>query len=117
MTNDLTITVRDGDSGVRIVEVTGEIDMLTSPQLREALIGLHDRGVTRMVVDLGGVDFLDSTGLGVLVGVLKRFRAHDGALLLAALHPNVHKVFEVTQLASVFPIFETADAAVMNCTQ
>jgi anti-sigma B factor antagonist len=66
--------------GIEVIEVQGEIDMYTAPRLRELLIDLVSRGSYQLVVNLDKVGFLDSTGLGVLVGGLKRVRAHDGSL-------------------------------------
>lgn len=107
---DLGIDVTDrGDWAV--LSVTGEIDVATAPQLREELVELVADGRNRIVVDLSGVDFLDSTGLGVLVGGLKRVRTHDGELSLACAQPRVRRVFEITGLTQVFPIHETVDAA------
>ncbi len=64
------------------------------------------------MVDLEGVDFLDSTGLGVLIGGLKRVRSHDGDLSLVCTEPRILKVFEITGLTKVFAIHDTVDAAV-----
>src|SRR5207248_9099888 len=69
------------------------------------------QGSHQVVVDLEGVDFLDSTGLGVLVGGLKRLRSHDGDMILVCTQPRILKVFEITGLTKVFAIFDTVDAA------
>jgi anti-sigma B factor antagonist len=66
--------------GVEVIDVQGETDMYTAPRLRELLIDLVSTGSNRLVVNLGKVGFLDSTGLGVLVGGLRRVRACDGSL-------------------------------------
>ncbi len=66
--------------GIRVVDVEGEIDVYTAPRLRELLIELVNKGDYQLVVNMEKVEFLDSTGLGVLVGGLKRVRAHDGSL-------------------------------------
>ncbi|MEO9223645.1 MAG: STAS domain-containing protein [Acidimicrobiales bacterium] len=105
----LDIAHRDGWA---VLAVTGEVDVATAPGLRERLIGLVSEGQGRIVVDLEGVDFLDSTGLGVLVGALKRVRTHDGELVLVCTHARVLKVFEITGLTKVFPIYKTVDEAV-----
>ena len=69
-------------------------------------------GHHRIVVNLEGVDFLDSTGLGVLVGALKRVRTHEGELALVCTKPRILKGFEITGLTRVFPMYETVDDAV-----
>ena len=66
--------------GIEIVDVEGEIDVYTAPRLRELLIELVNSRFYQLVVNMEKVEFLDSTGLGVLVGGLKRVRAHDGSL-------------------------------------
>jgi anti-sigma B factor antagonist len=106
---DLDTTARNG---YVVVSVGGEIDVYTAPQLRERLIELIDQGYYRIVVDLSRVEFLDSTGLGVLVGGLKRSRGHDGDLALVCSHPRIMKVFEVTGLNKVFSIADSVEAVV-----
>ena len=66
--------------GVSVLTLRGEIDVYTAPRLRQAIIDLVDGGASRLVVDMEKVDFLDSTGLGVLVGGLKRVKLKDGSL-------------------------------------
>ena len=95
-----------------VVDVKGEIDVYTAPKLREKLIELVSEGSYNVVVNLEGVDFLDSTGLGVLVGALKRVRSNDGDLYLVCTQPRIRKVFEVTGLTKVFSLFDTVDEAV-----
>ena len=105
----LDVTERDGWA---VLAVGGEIDVATAPRLREQLIALVNDGHHRIVVDLGAVDFLDSTGLGVLVGALKRVRTHDGDLGLVCAEPRIMKVFEITGLTKVFAMYESLDQAV-----
>ncbi|MCU1454470.1 MAG: anti-sigma factor antagonist [Acidimicrobiales bacterium] len=105
----LDVTERDGWA---VLAVGGEIDVATAPRLREQLITLVNDGHHRIVVDLGSVDFLDSTGLGVLVGALKRVRTHDGDLALVCDEPRILKVFEITGLTKVFAMYGSVDQAV-----
>ena len=82
--------------GVRtVISVTGEIDVYTAPTLRERLNELVADGEYHLVVDMAGVDFLDSTGLGVLVGGLKRARSHEGTLQLVCDQEKILKVFPI----------------------
>jgi anti-sigma B factor antagonist len=94
-----------------VLAVRGEVDVYTAPRLREKLVELVSQGKYRMIVDLEGVEFLDSTGLGVLVGGLKRLRSNDGDLGLVCTQSRILKVFEITGLTKVFPIFDSLDAA------
>jgi anti-sigma B factor antagonist len=98
--------------GYAVLSVRGEIDTYTAPRFHEALIALVTEGRRQIVVDLDGVDLLDTTGLGVLIGGLKRVRSHDGELALVCTRPRVLRVFETTRLTKVFPIFDSLDAAV-----
>ena len=108
---DIGLEVSDRD-GWTVLTVTGEVDVATAPRLREQLIGLVGRECYRIVVDLGAVDFIDSTGLGVLIGALKRVRSHDGDLMLICSQPRVLRVFEITGLDRVFAIHPSLDLAV-----
>jgi anti-sigma B factor antagonist len=108
---DLSLSTRaEGDSTV--VGVEGEIDVYTAPKLREQLVELVNAGNYHLIVDMERVDFLDSTGLGVLVGGLKRVRAHDGSLRLVCTQERILKIFRITGLTKVFPIHDSVkDAA------
>ncbi|HUF31778.1 MAG TPA: STAS domain-containing protein [Acidimicrobiales bacterium] len=105
----LDVTERDGFA---VLAVSGEVDVATVPRLREQLHGLVAEGSNQIIVDLDGVDFLDSTGLGVLVGALKRVRSNDGDLHLICTQPRIRKVFEVTGLTKVFSLYDSVDDAV-----
>ncbi len=108
---DLGLEVLErGDASV--LAVSGEVDVATVPRLREKLHSLVAEGSPRIVVDLERVDFLDSTGLGVLVGALKRVRANGGELALVCTSARIRKVFEVTGLTKVFSLYDTVDEAV-----
>ncbi|GIJ33390.1 STAS domain-containing protein [Verrucosispora sp. WMMD703] len=94
-----------------VLEVGGEVDVYTAPRLRERLLELIDAGARHVVVDLGRVDFLDSTGLGVLVGALKRLRTADGTFALVCDKEPLLKIFRITALDQVFPLYPTVEAA------
>jgi anti-sigma B factor antagonist len=101
---DFRISVQDGDGGTVTVTVEGEVDVATAPALRDELYRLIDRGTKRIVVDLGGMEFIDSTGLGVFVGALKRSREGGGELELRSLRPPARKIFDITGLSTAFNI-------------
>ncbi len=98
--------------GIEVVNVEGEIDIYTAPRLRELLIDLVGKGSYHLVVNLEKVGFLDSTGLGVLVGGLKRVRPHDGSLDLVCTQERILKIFKITGLTKVFGIYQTVDQAI-----
>ncbi|MGH9155572.1 MAG: STAS domain-containing protein [Acidimicrobiales bacterium] len=95
-----------------VLAVRGEVDVYTAPRLRERLVELVNQGKRMIVIDLEGVEFLDSTGLGVLVGGLKRLRTNDGELSLVCTQHRILRVFEITGLTKVFTIHTSVDDAV-----
>jgi anti-sigma B factor antagonist len=100
---DLSLETRQED-GNTIIEVGGEIDVYTAPKLRDKITELVGNGNYNLVIDMEKVDFLDSTGLGVLVGGLKKVRAHDGSMRLICNQERLLKIFRITGLAKVFVI-------------
>ena len=87
-----------------VLRVSGEIDIQTSPLLDDHLQRVLAEGASSITVDLGGVTFLDSTGLSVLIAGLKRCQTEAGDLRVVSPRPNVRKVFEVTGLTDAFQI-------------
>lgn len=109
----LDVSAAPGTDAVTVVAPTGELDMASAPRLRQELMALASAGRTAVVLDLAGVDFMDSTGLGVILGALKRLRAAGGDLTLARAEPQVAKVFEITRLDDILTLHPTIDAAVV----
>lgn len=107
---NLTLSTRE--VGARtVIAVGGEIDVYTAPKLRDTITELVAAGTYHLVVDMEAVEFLDSTGLGVLVGGLKKVRAHGGSLELVCNADRLLKIFKITGLAKVFVIHASADSA------
>jgi anti-sigma B factor antagonist len=109
---ELTLNVHSDDPGYTVIEVGGEIDVYTAPKLRERLIGLVESGSCQLIVDMEAVEFLDSTGLGVLVGGLKRVRAQEGWIDLVCTQSRILRIFRITGLNKVFNIYDTVAEAV-----
>ncbi|TDD13614.1 anti-sigma factor antagonist [Nonomuraea diastatica] len=107
---DLEVFGPTGDCAA--VRVVGEIDVFTAPRMREQVLDLVAKGVVHVVVDLSGVEFLDSTGLGVLVGALKRLRTHEGSLALVMSTDRIVRIFTITGLTAVFPIHDAVPDAI-----
>jgi len=108
---DLDLTTYERDGRV-VVAAGGEIDVYTAPALDEELSSLTESGVHRIVVDLTSVDFLDSTGLGVLVKTLTRVRSVEGGTLSVVVAVDrVAKVFRLTGLDTLIPLHPSVDAA------
>ncbi len=109
---ELTLNVYSDIPGFTVIAVSGEIDVYTAPKLREKLISLADGGSFQLIVDMEGVEFLDSTGLGVLVGGLKRVRAQDGWIDLVCTQSRILRIFKITGLNKVFSIYNSVPEAV-----
>jgi len=109
---DLAFEVSDEVAdGVTVVTVRGEVDVATAPALKDHLAACGERGDRYLVVDLRPVPFLDSTGLGALIGAAKRQREHGGDLQLVVTEPRVIKVFEITGLLDMLPIHDDVTTA------
>jgi len=87
-----------------VLRIGGEIDLYTAPQLRERVIKLLADGTRHIIADLRDVDFLDSTGLGALIGSLKRLREQDGSLTLVTAADKILMILRLTGLIRVFAV-------------
>lgn len=103
---DLKIESKE-EEGIGIITLEGEVDVYTAPKLKSRLIDLVDEGKYNIIVDLQKVEFMDSSGLGVLVGGLKRVKSHQGSIVLVCTQENILKIFRITGLVKVFPIYST----------
>lgn len=86
------------------IVLTGDLDTWTSPRLRARLTQLIADGHTSLVIDLAGVAFMDSSGLGTLIAVLKRVRQVGGEMALRSPTPPVLRALEIRGLTGVLPI-------------
>ncbi len=92
--------------GVPVVELEGEIDLSTAAVFKETVYEVIESGKTDVVIDLNGLDFMDSTGLGVLVAALKKTSTEGGSIRLICGKRNIIKVFSITGLDKVFSIYD-----------
>ena len=107
---DLQVSTRE-ESGRTVVAAIGEVDVYTAPTLDEELTRLVDAGASSLVIDLSGVDFLDSTGLSVIVKALEAVRSRDGRLDVVVTAERVAKVFRITGLDEMVSLHGSLDAA------
>jgi anti-anti-sigma factor len=107
----LDVTVEEHE-GYAVVTVAGEVDITTGSQLRDPLLDLIDHGLWHHVVDLCAVTFIDSSGLGILVGDHKRLRERSGSLQVICGPGQVARVFRLTAVDRVIPVRDTVEAAV-----
>lgn len=98
-----------------IVSLAGEIDLRSSPSLRSELLQLSDRKPARVVINLEGITYVDSSGVGTLVEFKRRSeRGGGGRVVLVGLQPRVRSVFEITKLDQFFTIVGTVDEALQK---
>ncbi len=101
---------RELDQRTSVISIEGELDLATAPRLKWMLIDALDAGHEELVVDLSLTTFMDSTALGVLVGVNRSLDV-DARMAIVCARPNVLKIFELSGLDGTFPIFSTLDEA------
>ncbi len=105
---NVTVTAHDGFA---VIRPTGRLTMVSAPQLRHAVDDLVGQGTPRVVVDLAGTEFIDSSGLGSLIGALKATRLAGGDLRIAAAPEQVRTVLRLTNLDRVLRNHPSAETA------
>jgi anti-sigma B factor antagonist len=111
---DARVSISRFGSDCFVVAAGGELDLYTSERLQEKLADALEQGGRRILVDLTGVSFMDSSALGVLVNAAKALRCSGGRLVLVADDPRVTRVFEITGLGQVFRIESSLPEAVQR---
>lgn len=91
---------------ISIIQASGDLDTFTCAKLREAICDLIENGCSRIVINIADVNYIDSSGLGTLVGGLRRVAEKNGGLAIAGANPQVQKVFTITGLCKVFKLFD-----------
>lgn len=107
----MRIQVRSADGGYQVCAVSGELDAYTAPDFRDALEAQLEQGHATIVVDMGGLSYLDSTGLGILVGTAKRCRQAGGDLAVVCNRDNLLKIFNISgtqEILNVVPSLQDA---------
>jgi anti-anti-sigma factor len=107
----LEVQTRQVDSGATVVAPTGRLDVAGAPALKDAISEALKNGQAKVVIDMEGVSFVDSTGLGSVIAALKQIRGSQGDLRLAAPNQQVRVVLELTTLDRVFPYYSTVEEA------
>lgn len=95
------------DQEVHIIAITGRLDALTAPEAEAVLNRAVDEGASRLVIDLGGLEYISSAGLRVLVATGKRVGRENGKMVLCELHDGVREVFEISGLLFVLTVATT----------
>jgi anti-sigma B factor antagonist len=108
---DLSIHVHV-HGGMNVFALTGSLDIATSPTVRASLLEASERGDHKLIVDLTKVEFLDSTGLGALIGAQRRAKEFGGDVRLVAKEGQILRLLRITGLMKVFAVYATLDDAV-----
>lgn len=110
----MTFTVSSVPNGVIIVSVDGQLIVANRNELKDKVLKALEAGESKFVLDFLSTEYIDSSGLGVLVSVSKKIREAGGELRLAGLNEDLRMLFELTKLDTLFKICDTADAAVQS---
>ena len=110
------VTEEDVGDHTRILDAAGEIHVSTAPRFSERLNAAIADGKTALVLDFSRVEFIDSTGLSVLLNGLRRLTRRKGSLVLVCTNPTVLRLFEITRLDSTFDIVGTREQALEHVT-
>jgi anti-sigma B factor antagonist len=111
MAIEFAIEDHRADNGAHIVAVTGEIDLFTAPEFKQRMNQPIEEGVERLIVDLSGTTFIDSSSLGVLIGAHRRLKQRDGSLVVVCDNDAIVKTFKITGLDGVFTLARSLDEA------
>jgi anti-sigma B factor antagonist len=95
--------------GWTVVRATGQLDVATAPELRQVLVEAQFGGGTAVVVDLDAVEFLDSFGIGVLIGASRRARTHGGRFAVVCAHPRTRQVLDLAEVSTVLGVRGSLD--------
>lgn len=107
MTNGFGIVDGPLDPARRVVEPSGEIDLATAPQLEACLDALFDSGTRQIIIDLGDVTFIDSTGLRALLKARKRLDRAGGILVVVCHDASIRRVFDVSGMVDLLHVVES----------
>lgn len=111
------LSEEDADAGAHVIALRGEIHVTTAPRFAEHLTAAIDSGKTAIVLDMTGVEFIDSTGLSVLLNGLRLINQRQGRLALVCTNPTVLRLFQITNLDDTFDIFDDRPKAIAHVTQ
>lgn len=101
--------------GYFIAAIEGAIVLADSQQLKEEVkAAIEANGLYRVIIDLTAVDFIDSSGLGVLIGWFKLVNQSKGHIAYVGLSEYVHKIIALAKLDKIFPLFDTVEAAAQS---
>ena len=106
-----------GGDGAHVVRVRGEIHVSTAPEFTQRLTAAIESGKTAIVLDMSGVEFIDSTGLSVLLNGLRLVTQMHGRMAIVCSNPTVLRLFQITSLDETFDIFDDRGPAIAHVLQ
>ena len=107
--------IRQGEQdGIITIELLGRLDELATTEVEEAFTAILNDGAMRVVLDLGGVEYVSSSGLRVLLMLAKAMTNRTGLLKLCCLSPFVAEVFEISNFTQLFEVYQTSEGAVQS---
>ncbi|HEY5425676.1 MAG TPA: STAS domain-containing protein [Candidatus Tumulicola sp.] len=113
--DELSIDLKSENHGETLVfKLRGSLDIATSPTVRAALSDATEKGTKDIIVDLTHLEFLDSTGLGALIGAHRRAAEHGGSLRLIVSEGSIARLLNITGLIRVLAVFHTLEDALSN---
>jgi len=107
----VNISIENKDE-ISIVKVSGEITFSTSGDLRKKLLELVDKGSKKIILNIGGVDYIDSSGMATMVEILQKIKSKDGYLALCKVKDKIKDILEMVKLKDLFEMFDTEEEAI-----
>ena len=100
------------EQDIPVLDVTGEIDIYTTPQFKEAVSAAIDQNKPAIVINMANVTYMDSSGFGTLLSATKRLRPLDGALYLSGCNEAIQRMLQITRLNTIFGVYSTEAEAI-----
>lgn len=98
--------------GTKVLDVAGEIDVYTAPQFKEAVNGIIAAGQKHLIIDMGAVTYMDSSGFGTLLSATRRLRPQGGTINLVKCNTSIDRILKITRLNTVFATFDNVEDAI-----
>ena len=104
--NTVQIKQKQGEGGIPVIEVAGQLDAHNFEQLEQAFDSHFDRGVYNVIVDISQLEYISSAGAGVFIGAAGRAQANEGAIVVVAPREGVQEIFDLLGICHIFPVVE-----------
>ena len=114
---NISFSKPDDNPDIAIIKVKGFIDTTTSAELEDSLKRVLRKGRFKVIIDLGGVNYISSAGWGIFISEIKQIRENEGDLKLAAMVPDVYEVFELLEFQTILESYDSVLEAVRSFDQ